>query len=136
MVWLRRQLGHSTSLVGDKQGRQHGHSSNLTCGKLGWQLGHSTSLTSGKARKYINEMVLLNIQNMVKLMDKKIVTVLHIKCLHIWTAVPVLVCLSLITTCIESKVLLYYFLLIHHVEDTKQGLYTLLIGEYAVIKRV
>ena len=39
-------------------------------------------------------MVLLKIQNMVKLMDKKIVTVLHIKSLLFWTSIPVvLLCL-------------------------------------------
>ena len=51
MVWLGRQLVHSTSLAGGKLGWQLGHSTRLAGGKLGWQLGHSTRLACGKARK-------------------------------------------------------------------------------------
>ena len=50
----------------------------------------------GTQKNRLNETVLLSTQNNVKLMDKKIFTVLCPKILFTWTHVHILICLNMI----------------------------------------
>ena len=80
--------------------------------RQGRQLGHFTSLTCGKAWKDLNEIVRLNIQKRGKIDGQENSHSFAHKMFAYLDCCPSIGVSEhgpMITTCIESKILLYYF---------------------------